>query len=411
MPVKSRWNERDASGLDGRPLCAYASRLIGADPRLVLWGGGNSSIKTREKSGPVVWVKASGHDMRSIGPEGFTGLRLDGLLAHRSRASMSDAEMVAALAQDQLDPAAAKPSIETLLHAWLDAPHVYHTHADDVAAFTCTPRSEERVRTAFGDGVLWVPYLRPGFELSKLVSEAVRRAPNAWALVLDKHGALTWGNTAREAYEAMIRLVREAGRDVKIPGDAPEWTSDAAASPLGETEARAKGEALARSLRAVLDPDGRAEVRWSRDPEVLDFLRRPEAETLSQRGPFTMEHSLRTKAKPLFWRLGSDASLREAVEGYRRWYRGYFDAYAPKGTPEMDPNPRVVLVPELGLFATGRDAREAEAAEDVYRHTVQVISRVASFTRYTPLSGAELAGVEFWELETRKLKRLQAVST
>lgn len=409
MSIASLWKDRAAAGLQGPALSAYASRLIGADSRFVLWGGGNSSIKTVEhdhagRETPVLWVKASGFDMKSITADGFAPLRLDDLSALRSREAMTDQEMVAYQMRCLLDPKAAKPSIETLLHAWVRAPHVYHTHADNVAGFTCTPRSQERTRRAFGDGVIWVPYVRPGFELAKLVAQAVEEAPGAWGLILDKHGALTWGQSAREAYEAMVRLVREAGRNVRVPGDKAELSRRRVSAQGRPAERRARALKLMPWLRGEISKDRRAILRWSEAPEVLSFLARPEGAALTQRGTFTMDHALQTKARPLVWRFGPRRSLARAMDGYRRWYGEHFHRHAPKGTPLMDPNPRVILVPGVGLFATGRDRCAAEAPEDIYRHTVQVIGRVASFTRYTPLDLKHLGAVEFWELETDKLK-------
>ncbi|MBI4348470.1 MAG: class II aldolase/adducin family protein, partial [Elusimicrobia bacterium] len=399
MSIAPAWDENEASGLSGPALCAYASRLIGADPRLVLWGGGNSSIKTRENGADVLWVKSSGVDMKTAGPEGFTALRLDALRRLRDARAMTDDEMLDGQNRALVDPSANRPSIETLLHAWVPAAHVYHTHADDVAGFTCTPRSRERTRRVFGGDVLWVPYARPGFELSKRVAEAVEKAPGAWGLILDKHGALTWGKTAREALEAMRRLAREAGADVRLPGDRPEWSSRKA-RPSGSSVSRwTAAEKIREWISGELPKP--SVVRWCGAPEVLAFLARPETPAIVRRGPFTMEHALHTKARPLVWRGGTRESLASAVAAYRRWHAAYRQQYAPNA-PAPEPSPRVVLVPGVGLFAAGRDAKAALVAEEIYLHTIEVISRVASFTRYAPLGLKLLAEIEFWPLELRK---------
>ncbi|MBI5200964.1 MAG: class II aldolase/adducin family protein [Elusimicrobia bacterium] len=400
------WDERAASGLSGPELCAYASRLIGSDPRLVLWGGGNSSVKTVSHGERVVWVKGSGADMKTIGPEGFSPLKLDALDALRSRSSMSDDEMLAAQSAALASERAPRPSIETLLHAWTPATHVYHTHADDVAGFTCAPKSRARTRKAFGADVLWVPYVRPGFDLSKRVAEAITRRPKAWGLVLDKHGALTWGDTAREAYERMITLSREAGRDVRLPGDRPELSEKPARLVGSHAQRRTAARRIAGWLQGDLAKP--SVVRWCGAPEVLRFLARPEAAALTQRGPFTMEHALHTKARPLVWRGGSKEDLSKAVAAFKRRHQAYRAAYAPKA-PAVDPSPRVLLVPGIGLFAAGRDSKAALVTEEIYRHTIEVIARVSSFTRYSPLGLKALAGVEFWELEMRKIKGLAPI--
>jgi rhamnose utilization protein RhaD (predicted bifunctional aldolase and dehydrogenase) len=388
------WDPSAARRLHGPALCAYASRLIGADSRLVLWGGGNSSIKTVEKGGPVVWVKATGFDMKSITERGFTGMRLEELLALRAKRRMTDDDMVAAQLRARLDAEAAKPSIETLLHAWVPARHVYHTHADAVAGFTCAPGSRERTREAFGGEVLWVPYVRPGFDLAKSVAEAVERQPRARAMILDKHGALTWGDDAREAYEEMISLTRRALQYQEKRAKRPRVC-------LLKVSAR---DRKSRALEIM--PEIRREhsqgtiVHWDDSAPVLRFLSRPDARSLSRRGPFAPDHTLQTKSRPLFWR--PRGSIRPAMAAYRRWYASYFKKYAPRGTPRLDPNPRIILVPGVGLFATGPDPRRARIPWEIYRHTIEVMERVEAFSRYTPLDAKNLADMEFWPLETRK---------
>jgi rhamnulose-1-phosphate aldolase/alcohol dehydrogenase len=407
--IRSSWDSRAARGLSGPDLCAYASRLIGSDPRLVLWGGGNSSVKTIERDHAgrdvrAVWVKASGYDMKTLTPRGLTALRLDELLLLRGRREMSDEEMLAYVHRCQLDPKAARPSIETLLHAFLPFDHVLHTHADAVAGFSCTPGSERRTREAFGGKVLWVPYVRPGFQLAQWVLSAIEREPGARAMILDKHGALTWGHDGANAYEEMVRL-----SDSCLQWQAKAARRRPARKPLSRVSldaARRQAVQLLPWIRGTVSRERRQIVLWDGSPDVLRFLERRDAEALSQKGPFSPDHTLHVKARPLFWRASRRGGLARAMEGYRRWYEGYFSHHAPEGTPPMDPYPRVVLVPGAGLFTTGRDARQAGAARDIYRHTIEVLERVSAFAQYTPLDLRHLGDIEFWPLETDKLSLL-----
>lgn len=406
---RGRWDQAQARGLEGPALCAYVSRLIGADPRLVLWGGGNSSVKTEEvdhagRRTRAIWVKASGYDMKSITPSGFTPLRLVELEALRARASMTDGEMLSYVARCSLDPKAPRPSIETLLHAWVRAPHVYHTHADAVAGFTCTPKSRERTREAFGDGVVWVPYVRPGFQLGHWVADALDKNPRAWALVLDKHGALSWGDDARQAYDRMIRLTREA-MGYQLRRARRRRVAARAGTDPGPSERRALAARLMPWLRGAAASGGRSAVlSWTDAPEVLRFLRRPDAEELSRRGPFSPDHTLQIKSRPLFWRFTDRGGLLRGVDAYRRWYADHFRRYAPPGTPPLDSFPRVALVPGVGMFTAGRDPRRARVPREIYTHTIEVLERVSAFARYTPLDPRHLGDVEFWELETYKYR-------
>src|SRR3954465_15032867 len=199
-----------------------ASHVLGANRAVSNFGGGNTSAKgtTLDHAGREVaamWVKGSGSDLATMGPEHFTGLKLDEVLPLMERDSMSDEEMVAYLARCQLDPAAPRASIETLLHAFVPAPHVHHTHPDGINVLAGTRDGERLVAECFGDAAAWIPYIRPGFTLSKQVGLAVRSNPNLKLVVLAKHGLIVWGDTAEEAYRRTIEVINQAGAFVNPP--------------------------------------------------------------------------------------------------------------------------------------------------------------------------------------------------
>src|SRR5712691_1583839 len=209
----NRWKESPAGEIDE---LVYQSRLVGEEESLVLWGGGNNSVKSTTtdilgRPVDVMYIKSSGSDMKSIVPRQFPAVRLDYIAPLRARAAeMTDQEMVDYLTRCLVDPASARPSIETLLHAFLPAPAVLHTHADAILALTNTRGRETTVRACFGDDVVTVPYRRPGFRLSQEVAEAFDARPRAAGIVLMNHGLITWGETVREAYERHIELVSRA---------------------------------------------------------------------------------------------------------------------------------------------------------------------------------------------------------
>ncbi len=213
--MRPRWSDNEARGLDGVELLAYASRLIGAETSLVVWGGGNTSIKVAERdhrgrSVRVLRVKGSGSDLKSAEKKDFPGVRMDDIEALLHREDMGDEEMVAYLAHALQDVGGARPSIETLLHGFLPAEAVIHTHADAIVSLTNTDRAREVVASAYGGSVVPLAYRRPGFRISKDVADTVRAHPEARALILEKHGTITWGRTVREAYEATIALINLA---------------------------------------------------------------------------------------------------------------------------------------------------------------------------------------------------------
>src|SRR5687767_911198 len=215
--MESRWRDAEAAQMLELEGLVYASRLVGADESLVLWGGGNTSAKLEEtdyrgRRVQVLRVKGSGSDLRTIRTEQFPGVRLEDVRPLRERADMEDAEMVAYLTQTLMEPGSPRPSIETLLHAFLPGKFVVHSHADAILMLTNTSRGRELVREALGEGAVWVDYRRPGFLLSKEVGEAYR--VGATCVVLAKHGVVTWGETAREAYEGHVGVVSRAERYV-----------------------------------------------------------------------------------------------------------------------------------------------------------------------------------------------------
>src|SRR5882724_7652602 len=213
--MKSRWNDAEAAKLEGLDLLVYASRLVGAETSLVVWGGGNTSIKTVERDHrgreiPVLRVKGSGSDLKSIQRKDFPGVRMDDIRALLERQDMGDEEMVAYLAHALQDPGGVRPSIETLLHGFVDAYAVVHTHADAIVSLTNNDRAADGLAAVYGKDVIALDYRRPGFKISREVADAIAANPQAKALLLSKHGTITWGATVREAYEGTIALISRA---------------------------------------------------------------------------------------------------------------------------------------------------------------------------------------------------------
>ncbi|MDA2911586.1 bifunctional rhamnulose-1-phosphate aldolase/short-chain dehydrogenase, partial [Nitrospiraceae bacterium AH_259_D15_M11_P09] len=416
--MQDRWCHSIAAGLDGLDALVYATRTIGEESELVVWGGGNSSAKvvTEDHLGReirVLWMKGSGSDMRTITPGQFTPLRLDELLPLLERDEMTDEDMVAYQSRCVLKPAAPKPSIETLLHAFLPAPHVYHTHADSICALTDTSDSAKLIHEVYGEDVVLVRYIRPGFRLAKLVAEACERHPGLGAIVLDKHGLVTWGDTPKAAYSQTIRIVSEAERFIRrrLRGAVPRARPTNVTASV--TDRRSRAALLAPILRGSLSKNTRMLVAYDDSRPVLAFVNDHRARMVSQVGPFTPDHILHTKARPLILKLPQTQTpqriahvVSEEVEGYRQNYIRYFKRYKSPGVTMLDPYPRVILVPGVGLFTTGKDRRAARIARDRYCHTMRVILRASAIDTYTTISPKELCDFEYWPLENFKLSLL-----
>jgi len=412
----SRWEEASRSPLDD---LVHQSRSIGAEEGLVLWGGGNNSVKAigADPLGapiPVMYVKGSGSDMKSIVADEYPAVRLDYVTPLMSRESMSDEEMVAYLSKCLVDPASRRPSIETLLHAFLPFEAVLHTHADAILAITNSVGREETVRACFGDRVLTVEYIRPGFQLSKRVGLLAQQAKNADGIVLMNHGLITWGATSREAYERHVELVDRAEAFVRRE----KTTRATAAAVTGNSVDR---NALAASIRSAVLRVRPMVMEFDSSDETIAFLGREDLDSLTQIGPATPDHLLYTKRFPLLLQSGLDGdAVRSRFDEYARRYTEYFERNCDAGDPScegrikdprstgamLDPLPRVVLVRGVGMWTIGKDARAARIVRDIYRHTMLILTSAASLGGFATLSDRDAYDAEYWPLELFKLTLL-----
>lgn len=402
--MQSLWNDDEAAGCDGDlGLRVYTSRLLGRDRSLVLHGGGNTSVKIRERDlfgeeEEILYVKGSGWDLETIEAAGFAPVRLRPVVRLAGLPALSDPQMVNELVTHMTRASAPSPSVETILHAALPFKYVDHTHADAVVTVTNSPGGEERVREIYGRSVVVIPYVMPGFDLARLCAErfAAEAGPETVGMVLLKHGIFSFADTARESYERMIRLVDLAERYLESRG---AWSLGPYSAPADPVDAAlpASPADLARLRREVATAAGAPMVLVSRrDARTLSFARRDDVATLSQQGPATPDHVIRTKAVPM---LGRD------VDAFAAAYREYFERHRVPGKTMLDPAPRVVLDPALGLVAAGRTAGEAAVACEIYEHTMDILERAALLGGWRALPHRDLFDMEYWDLEQAKLKK------
>lgn len=388
-----------------------ASHLLGSDRGVANFGGGNTSAKGLSidhlgNEVPTMWVKGSGSDLATMKSSDFTPLRLDDMLHVFSRDEMTDDEMVAHLARCQLDPGAPRASIETLLHAFIPASHVHHTHPDAINMLAGTRDGEALVAQCFGDRAAWVPYIRPGFALAKQVGKLVRAQPELELFVLAKHGLVVWGDTAEEAYRRTVDVINEAAAFVATR------TSDV--RPFGGPAKRPavdQGAVLDRLLPVI-----RGAVS-SRQPKVLvldtsaatmELVSSLAGSDIAHVGAACPDHLVHTKRVPLWIAYDDDLdvmaqSVRVEVARYRDEYRAYVTANADPSTVEADPDPRVVLIQHVGLVGVGSTARAASLARDLYRRAIEVMRGAHSLGGFVSLTESESFAVEYWPLELYKL--------
>ena len=400
--MKSRWNEAEAAQLTG-PLGPriYASRLLGQEKSLVLHGGGNTSVKLREKDvfgveHEVLYVKGSGADLEAINAVNFAPLPLLYLQKLARLPALSDSQMLNELNTHVLRSGAPSPSVETLLHALLPFKYVDHTHADAVLAISNAPEGEKRIREIYGERVVVMPYVMAGFKLAAHCAREFPKQANdkTLGMVLVSHGIFTFGAEARESYERMIELVTMAEEYLQKK---KAWHIALPPKPVQPVER----EEIAGLRRAISAQAGFPMVlKVNGGEKFLGFAQHPKVAELALKGPATPDHLVFIKPVPM---LGRDAA------DYAKSYRAYFERHAARAPKTMlDPAPRALLDPQLGFAAAGRDAREAAIIEDLYDHSIDVILRAEALGGWSGVGENHLFDIEYWELEQAKARKASA---
>jgi rhamnulose-1-phosphate aldolase/alcohol dehydrogenase len=380
-----------------------------------LWGGGNTSLKTTERDFKglecrVLRVKGSGTDMKSIQRQGFPGVLLEYVLPLLEREDMSDEEMVDYLNHCLVEPNAPRPSIETLLHAFIPQPSIVHSHADAILSITNTRRPEALLSDAFDGSVVLVPYRRPGFLLSKEVALSARNSPHARGVVLLNHGLVTWGDTPRAAYESHIALVSQAEEFIERHGKGRRsFAQIINGVALDPPQRRRVAASIAPTIRGLVSQRQRAVLRFEDGDEVMEFVNSSEAQGLTALGAATPDHLLNTKRVPLLIDVKDPQELdvvreklRDGIAEYALSYEKWFSQHTDGHHPMLDPFPRVVLLPGVGMWTTGKDARAAGVTADIYRHTIGILAGSKALDHYASLSPREAYRAEYWPLELYK---------
>lgn len=414
--TQNLWNEEKARNLSPLESLSYRSNLLGSDRSVANFGGGNTSTKTRARDHTgrevdVLWVKGSGSDLATIPPDGFTGLKLEEVLPLMERDEMTDAAMVSHLARCQLAPDMPRGSIETLLHAFVPYPCVDHTHPDTINMICCAENGESLVRECFGEEAVWIPYIRPGFTLSKQVGEAVRDNPNARFVLLAKHGLVTWGETGRESYESTVEAVNRAADFVAArAGDREPFGGNALPPVSGEKREELLAAALP-ALRGALSGENPKILRFDGSDEVVEFVCGEDSAGLSQVGAACPDHLVHTKMRPLWIDFDPategvedlKTKLREGAKSYREEYEKYFSRNGIGDEEMFDPNPRVALIRGVGLISAGSNLKAANLARDLYHRAIAVMRGASAIDSFVSLSESESYAVEYWPLELYKL--------
>lgn len=399
--IKNLWNDEEAKQYqDDLALRVYTSRLLGRDPSLVLHGGGNTSVKITQtnlvgEKEDILYVKGSGWDLATIEVEGFAPVRMNHLLKLAKLETLSDPKMVNELKTQMTIASAPSPSVETILHAILPYKYVDHTHSDVVVTITNTPKGLERIKEIYGDLVVIIPYIMPGFDLAKICAQQFPQqvTANTIGMVLMNHGIFSFGNTAQESYDRMIELVGMAEKYL---------VKNKAITPVQSTAIKPQNLAYSLAkLRYQLSKKAKFPViiKSFTNSKTLNFAIRNDLSIISQQAPATPDHVIRTKRLPMI------GYQEDNLENYIKAYQDYFQTYSKENQVILDPIPRVILDPDFGMATVGKTAKDAQIVADIYDHTIDIIQNATLLEQYQGLSAGDIFQVEYWDLEQAKLKK------
>lgn len=399
------------------------SRRLGSDPKNTNFAGGNTSAKGKGLD-PVtgadinlLWVKGSGGDLGTLSEEGLAVLQLDRVHQLKSVYPGLDHEdqMVAAFEYCAHGKGGAAPSIDTAMHALVDAAHVDHLHPDSGIAIATATDGKALTAKIFGSKVAWVPWRRPGFQLGLDMAEIKEKNPDAVGCILGGHGITAWGDTSDECEKNSLWIINTAQKYIDQHGKSePFGTLIKENQPLATKSRHERAAALAPLLRGLASTDKRMVGHYCDDPIVLDFLARAKHGSLAALGTSCPDHFLRTKVRPMVVDLPPSAPMDVVVarikklhQSYRANYAKYYEKFADADSPAMrGADPLVILVPGIGMFSYGPDKKTARVASEFYINAINVMRGAEALSSYKPISEREKFRIEYWALEEAKLQRL-----
>lgn len=441
--VKDLWNDSEVEGLDSLHRLVYRSNKLGADQRITNTGGGNTSSKALEldplsgEQVEVLWVKGSGGDLRTSKPENFSSLYQEKLLglqnvyaAQPERGPKTPAEdrMVALFNHCNFNLNSRAPSIDTPLHSFVPFKCVDHTHPNAVISVAASRRSAEITREIYGDSVVHVPWLRPGFELGLQMQQVIRDNPQAVGIVMGQHGLINWADDDRECYYRSLDLIEKAAQFI----DKKYQARGGDAAAFGGAKYQALADDVREKVLLKLLPWLRGQVSQKRrmiatvetGAPIQLFVNSNEAPRLAALGTSCPDHFLRTKIKPMYVEVDTptlagdnadaiaaafQAQIEQALPAYRKDYEAYYNQCKHDNSPAMrDSNPTVILLPGIGMVAFGKSKSESRVTAEFYNCAVEVMRGAEAIDEYISLPQQEAFDIEYWLLEEAKLQRMPA---
>ncbi|MFY0688534.1 MAG: bifunctional aldolase/short-chain dehydrogenase [Cyclobacteriaceae bacterium] len=421
------WDDKIAGAKDNEvDLLLYRSNILGADLRITNYGGGNTSCKSFEKdplSGEeveVMWVKGSGGDIGTLKRSGLAGLYLDKLRALKNvyRGLEFEDEMVALFNHCIYDLNSKAPSIDTPLHSMLPYKHIDHLHPDAAIAIAASKDGERIMKEVHGENFTWIPWQRPGFDLSLKLEAAVNENPNLEGIYLGGHGLFTWGDTAKECYINSLNAIEKASTYLEAQyGKKRPVFGGAKLSSLDKTNRMDQAATLAPVLRGLASSSALMVGHFTDDDRVLEFANSHDLDRLAPLGTSCPDHFLRTKIQPLVLDIPADIDLSDLAaikkqiapvfEQYRNVYTTYYEMHKRANSPAIrDANPVVIIWPGVGMFTYAKNKQTARVASEFYINAINVMKGAEAASEYVALPLQEAFDIEYWLLEEAKLQRM-----
>ncbi len=426
--LENLWDDTAAKsyGSDDVALLVYRSNLLGSDLRITNFAGGNTSCKQVEvdpltgENVDVLWVKGSGGDIGTMTKKGLATLYLEKLHALKKlyKGIEHEDEMVPLLAHCIFNLNTTAPSIDTPLHAFVPHKHIDHLHPDAIIAIAASKDGKKITQDIFQGSVAWVDWQRPGFDLGLKLEEALKKNPGIRGIVLGGHGLINWGDTAYECYCNSLDLIDTATKYLEERyGKHKPVFGGVNTKSLGQQARHDKAASIMPTLRGLCSSYNRMVGHFTDDDRVLEFVNSKDLETLAARGTSCPDHFLRTKIRPLVLPLSAEsdisdiASVKKQIEkefeSYREYYESYYNRCKDENSPPMrDPNPVIILWPQVGMFTFAKDKQTARVASEFYINAINVMKGAEAVSDYVGLSEQEAFNIEYWALEEAKLKRM-----
>jgi rhamnulose-1-phosphate aldolase/alcohol dehydrogenase len=422
VSIESRWDAAFAATLNPQWALLYRSNLLGLDPRVTNFGGGNTSAKLEmtdpltQEPAAVLWVKGSGGDLGTMKLDGFSTLYLNKLLALPGlyRGPQDEDTMVGLYPHCTFNLNSRAPSIDTPLHAFIDRPHVDHMHPDAVIAIAASSDSRALTAQIYGTEVGWLPWIRPGFELGLQLARFVKEHPKAKGVILEAHGLFTWGETSKDCYDTTLDVINRAIHWLAERNHTAPPLGGPMVAPLPPERRREIAAAVMPVIRGHISREQPKVGHFDDSPAVLQFVGSEAFERLASLGTSCPDHFLRTKIRPLVLSFDSEHEtqgdllkrLPTAIETYRADYQAYYERCKRPNSPKMrDPNAVVYLIPAVGMMTFAADKATARIASEFYVNAINVMRESSGVSTYRGLPEQEAFDIEYWLLEEAKLQR------